>query len=289
MSGDPRATCAIAGDAVSLLNGPFDQDWAAPGGEFRGNAGALLGWDLGGLKPGEEKSVSVTLAVVKNAVELRQAVTGAAFPAAPADAGPDAAELRAAARMEGAWVAAFPPNDLATPRADGLPEANAMGCCHPAGVRGVHACWEPAMRDVGGTLSVRLPICREGEAAAQTVSEAGGIVEQRISLRADRRLRVRIPEWASLKQVRAFCNGRRIPGATSGRWLELGDRKAGEVATVRYPLRSRLTRERVGGSGKSGGFAPAAEQREFVVQWRGSSVVSISPRGEMWPVFPQQP
>jgi len=114
-------------------------------------------------------------------------------------------------------------------------------------------------------------------------------VEQHINLRTDRRLRVRIPEWASLEQVQAFCNAKRISGATSGRWLDLGDRKAGEVATVRYPLRSRLTRERVGGSGKSGGFAPAAEQREFVVQWRGSSVVSISPRGEMWPVFPQQP
>jgi hypothetical protein len=261
-------------------------DWSAPASAHTGNPAGELGWDLGSLAPGESKTVTVTLAAVGDAEAIDRALSHEAFP--KRDVPALSPEMAAAHRLEGAWIAAYQPNDLALRGDDGQAYANMMGCCHPAGVRGLFACWQSAFGDDGTTLRSRLPICREGadDVASQWVTEDSRRVEQRIKLRAARRLMVRLPDWASVGEVNATANGGTTTFRADGRWLDFGRLKAGATVTLTYPMVSRTTKERVGGNGKTGGFCPAAEKREFTVLWRGNVVVGLDPAGPLLPLWP---
>jgi len=97
---------------------------------------------------------------------------------------------------------------------------------------------------------------------------------------------VRLPDWAHPSSVLATGGGgRRVPFHVRGQWLEFGRLAAGSEVTVSYPVRLRVTRERVGGAGTSQGFAPADQKRTFTAYWRGNIVVRVEPRGELMPMF----
>ena len=285
MAGEPGPAFVDLSDAVVQMEALPTFDWTAPRQQFTGNVAVELGWELGPLAPGEEKTVTVTYAAADDVEALARALRHETFPWRPVpEAGSFA--LAAAERLEGAWVAAFPPNDLAAMQS-GLPYMNMMGCCHPAGVRGLYTCWEAALADDGETLRARLPITRRGEAAEQVVTEGSRFVQQQIRLRAARRLLLRIPDWADVNRVRATgLGGQSVPFTTEGRWLNLGGQRRGTEVLITYPLRSRTTRERVGGSGASLGFAPAAEKRTFTARWRGNRVVGLEPAGKLLPIWP---
>jgi hypothetical protein len=241
---------------------------------------------LGPLGPHETKTVSVVLAATSGEPELARVLAGSAFPPRDlSDAG--AAEIATAERLVGGWVAAFPPNDLVARTEGDTISMNLMGCCFPAGVRGLYACWKATFGDDGHTLSVRLPIDRRGDAAFQRVTEGPDRVRQSIRLLAPRRLRVRIPDWAPLDQVEVHTeSGRRRPFVLAGRWMDFSPLAAGTTVALRYPLLARTTAERVGGNGRSLGFCPVAEKRTFTAHWRGNVVVRLEPRGEFLPLFP---
>ncbi len=286
MSGDPAPAYATVGDAAGLMQAFGAFDWSAPVATFSGNAAGELGWDLGTLAPGETKAVTVTLAAASAPPVLDRALAHEAFP--PRSPSSFAPAMAAAHRLEGAWIAAFQPNDLALRGADGHPYANMMGCCHPAGVRGLFACWQSVFGDDGQTLRSRLPICRAGgaDAARQWVTEGPWGVEQRIRLLSARHVIVRLPDWASAGTVAASLDGRPATFTAEGRWLHFGRLESGAVLTLTYPMVWRSTQERVGGNGKTDGFCPPAEKRWFTALWRGNVVVGMDPPGELLPLWP---
>jgi hypothetical protein len=231
--------------------------------------------------------VSVTLAAVADAEAMDRALGHEVFP--QRDVPALSPEMIAAKRLEGAWIAAYQPNDLAMRGDDGQGVyANMMGCCHPAGVRGLYTCWNATFGDDGTTLRSRLPICREGkdDPASQWVTESPRRVEQRVKLRSGRRLMVRLPDWASSGEATTSLNGRPATFRADSRWLDFGRLKAGATVTLTYPMVWRTTNERVGGNGKTGGFCPAAEKREFTVLWRGNVVAGMDPAGSLLPLWP---
>ncbi len=286
MAGDPAPAYVTVSDAVYLMQSLSAFDWSTPAATHTGNAAGELGWDLGSLAPGESKTVTATLAAVSEAAALDRALAHEVFPQRLVPA--LSPEMRAAKRLEGAWIAAFQPNDLALRGEDGQAYANMMGCCHPAGVRGLFACWQSAFGDDGSTLRSRLPICRsgEGDAASQWVTEGPRRVEQRIRLRAARHLMVRLPDWASATTATASVDGHPATFRADGRWLDFGRLKTGATVALTYPMVWRTTRERVGGNGKTGGFCPAVEKREFTALWRGNVVVGMDPAGSLLPLWP---
>lgn len=286
MCGAPDSGVASVGDVHALL-GSLSQPYAGTSvTDARGNVAGKVDWALGTLAPGEKRVVSVTLAAAADHAELLAALGSGSFPSRDV-AEQDDLGLATAARTEGAFIAAYVPNDFAFPGADGRPYMNMMGCCFPAGVRGLYACWSPVLADDGVTVSSRMPIDRESAAARQEVSEARGTVRQTIRLLAPRELRVRVPDWASLEAVEVTDGrGHGLTPRVEGRWLELGRLEAGEAIRIRYPLVARETREQVGGSLEGLGFAPADRKTTYTAEWLGNRVVGLTPRGSLLPVFP---
>ncbi len=285
LRGEPQADFCSTGDAVELL-GDACFDWHAPQAAFEGNAGGVIGWHLGRIRPGESATVQATLARGADEAELTRALQHGEFPERPLPAGEEA-DWAAARRLEGAWVGMFTPNELCGLDDDGLPVTYNGCCCNYSGPRALHACWEAAVDDTDGELRVRLPVDRLCAAAEQAVVETAEVVRQRISLKAARRLAVRIPDWADLAAVNVVDESDRpVPCRTAGRWLDLGSLPAGARLTVTYPMVERKTTERVGGSGETMGYSPVEKKRTFTATWRGNRVICLEPAGHWWPVFP---
>jgi len=285
MAGTPKPTRVGIGGAAEIVGGLGSLDWDRLPTELTGNPAGMLVWDLGELASGAARQVSVTIGWGTDEGELGRALAQEAFPerAAPAAAN---GELEAAQRLTGAWVAAFPPNDLCGLQPDGTPYINMMGCCAYAGVRGLYACWSPALHDDGRVLESRIPIDRASAAADQEVTQTLSWVTQEIRMKAGRELRVRIPNWADPESVRLSVDGRELkPAQLEGRWLDVGRVPAGTEVVVRYPVRTRVTVERVGGAGTSLGFCPPDQKRTFTAHWRGNIVTALEPTGTLMPVF----
>jgi hypothetical protein len=285
MCGEPRADFSTTGDVFALLGDLAVLKPGSPTTSAEGNVAGELAWDLGTLGPGEARSVSVVFAAAGSAEEAAKALRQERFEDRPPGSR-DAAGLAVAARMEGAFVAAFVPNDLAFAGGDGRPYTNMMGCCFPAGVRALYTCWKAALFDDGTTLSARLPMDRVAPCGRQDVTERSGAVTQVIRLTSRRRVRVRIPDWASLESVEVRDGaGRRLAVAPRGRWIDCGIVGAGRSVRVSYPLIARRTREKVGGSLESLGFSPADRKTAYIADWQGNTVVRLEPPGRLLPVF----
>jgi len=285
MAGEPRADLVATGDVFTLIGDLSKLEFGASSALAEGNVAGELGWKLGTLAPGEKRTVSVILAATRDDKELARALRQERFEdATPVP--PGTADLATARRMEGAFVAAFVPNDFAFAGSDGRPYMNMMGCCFPAGVRALYTCWKSAIADNGTTLLIRLPVDRKAASVDQDVTEGAGAVSQRLRLSARRLVRVRVPDWASLEAVEARDDaGHRLRFAVEGRWLDFGELAAGRMVRVRYPLVARQTQEKVGGSLESLGFAPADRKTTYTAQWLGNRVIGLEPRGRLLPTF----
>jgi hypothetical protein len=286
VAADPRASFADVGEATQILRSPSEFNWSGPRERCRGNAGVAMGWDLGSLAAGEAKSVTVTLALGADKAERERALRHEVFPDRGSQPG-TTNDLATAERLAGSWYACFLPNEAAAPGPDGLPNTNGMACCSYSGPRGLYACWKPAIRDDGKSVAIRLPVNRRDRFVFETVTEGPDRVVQRIELAADRAVRVRVSDWASIEAVEVRDVADKVRTLrTEGRWLDLGQQTAGTKLTVSYPLVTRTTKERVGGSGKSIGFSTPATKRTFTATWRGNRVIAIDPPGRLLPVFP---
>ncbi|HOS93744.1 MAG TPA: hypothetical protein PLQ54_10555, partial [Armatimonadota bacterium] len=285
LKAEPRPAFMSLSEAGPSLAGEKALDWSAPRDRYFGNSAVLVGWELGTLSPGETRAVTMVMAVGSSGEELDRALRQETFP--PLEGGSALEiELRRAERLNGSWVATFFPNDLAALGPDSTLTLSAMGCCPYAGVRALYSCWKPALADDAQTISARYAIDRVSAVAVQEAMQDARRVTQSISLLAGRALRVRLPDWAHPSSVLATGGGgRRVPFHVRGQWLEFGRLAAGSEVTVSYPVRLRVTRERVGGAGTSQGFAPADQKRTFTAYWRGNIVVRVEPRGELMPMF----
>ena len=126
-------------------------------------------------------------------------------------------------------------------------------------------------------------------AAGSAKTRRTSVTDEEIAMHQSRRLSVRIPDWADLRQVVANDGqGKGSAFDVKGRWLHFGEVRAGGRILVTYPLTERISTETVGGAGKSMGFSPVAEQRTYTVTWRGNIVVGMKPTPKALPVFPSR-
>jgi hypothetical protein len=165
-----------------------------------------------------------------------------------------------------------------TAMSDDSPFANInQHCCNAAGARAVYDAWRYAVTDEAGTLSVNLHVHRR-HAAAEILAEeeiagdGSGTGRLRIRMFAGRKLRVRVPEFVEPREMRVRVNaGAREATAERG-FLNAGDVPAGASVEIEYPLKRRVTTERV---------APG----EFTFTWRGATIVAASPVQKIRPYF----
>ena len=87
------------------------------------------------------------------------------------------------------------------------------------------------------------------------------------------RLRVRIPSWADRGKLRVNVGERQHPAAREDAWLVVDNVPAGKSVSVELPLPEREAAEKILG-------------RTFRVLWRGDTVVAMSPKGTVEPMYP---
>lgn len=285
ISSKPVPSHVMAEDAETILKAapPFER--VAPGSnKFTGNVAVRYGWELDTLEPGGSKTIDVTLAVTTHREDLQRALRGETFPdRAPSDTGIE--HLDIAQRLEGSWISCIQVNEIAALDDAGRPIFYTGGCCAYSGPRGLLGCWQPAIADDGKIVQVRIPIHRDHPVASQEVTESTEEVRQRIRLKQDRRVSIRIPDWADLDAVEITKAGRTIDFEQAGRWLDAGACSRGDDLVVTYPMKRRTVTERVGGAGKSIWFSPPEEKRTFTTTWLGNRVIAIKPKGIRMPVF----
>ncbi|MHC4441503.1 MAG: hypothetical protein ACYTA5_02815 [Planctomycetota bacterium] len=287
LAGTPMPTSVALNKAETILGAqpPFNDTRQNAQEVFTGNAAVRCTWDIGPLPAGGKRTLVVTMAVAAMRDELDQALRGETFPAQiPRD--PATPLLDIARKLEGAWISCVQPNEIAALDDAGRPIFYTGGCCAYSGLRGLYACWQPIMADDSETLDIRIPANREHPAARQTVAESSEQVVQKIILKADRRVRIRIPNWAKLNAVKVSVGGRILSCKLADRWLDAGSQNRDTHLIVNYPMRQRTMTERVGGGGKSIWFSLPEQKRTFKTTWQGNRVIAIEPAGENMPTFP---
>ena len=93
-----------------------------------------------------------------------------------------------------------------------------------------------------------------------------------VDLKQACKVRVRIPEFADAKAIRATSNRGEVKARAWGNYLELGDRQAGEKLEVSYPLPTWDEQIAIGN--------PGFRQYGYRVTWKGDTVVRMTPIGE---------
>ena len=88
-------------------------------------------------------------------------------------------------------------------------------------------------------------------------------------------LSVRIPEWASPKDVRVQVNGADRKSAWRGRYADIGQLKPGNTASLRFPIGER--KDAIDIHGKT-----------YTLIRKGNEVVSIFPRGRYNPFYQRE-
>jgi hypothetical protein len=144
-------------------------------------------------------------------------------------------------------------------------------CCNAAGARAIYDAWRYAVSDTDGVFTVNVHIHRNHAAADVVVSE-GETATMTITMKADRRVRLRIPEFITADDLSATCDGTLLKITACNGTMDLGGQTAGRRIEVRYPMKPRISVETI---------APGA----FTFRWQGSTVVTADPVIGVEPLF----
>ncbi len=168
--------------------------------------------------------------------------------------------------LHGGFECAAHPNHLLT--WDG-----AEGCCIGGGLRALYHTWQSALVETPGETRVNMGISRSTPGVDVTAHEPqAGRIDVRVSAGMPRRVLIRLPGHAALREAQALVDGVLVNIAWEGRYARFDDVRPGQVASLVYPLREDTRTYTIAGQTYTG-------------RWRGHMMVEISPRGERYPIY----
>jgi hypothetical protein len=172
-----------------------------------------------------------------------------------------------------------------TAMSDDTPMSNSnQHCCNAAGARALYDAWRYAVTDKDSVFDVNLHVHRNHAAAEIVAAEAirprpalpisgadevGGL---QIKVKQQRRLRIRVPEFVTAKEMQVAINKKTVVAREDGAFVDLGTVRPGDQVEVLYPMKARTTKEQI---------APGT----FEFRWRGATVVDASPKQKIRPLF----
>ena len=145
-------------------------------------------------------------------------------------------------------------------------------CCTGNGARSVFHAWSNVLSEGGGVFRVNLLLNR-ASARADVYSHLPyvGRVDVKMKL-ATPDVRIRIPGWVSTSGLQLRVNGNVRSLVWDGRYLRVGATAAGDVIRVTFTQSESTVSETFAGT-------------RYTFTRRGSTVVSVSPRGEIAPLY----
>lgn len=171
--------------------------------------------------------------------------------------------------LYGSWASWSKPNSL-----DNCLKG-VEGCCLGAGIRACYLVWNSIVEKREDRVFVNLAISRNSE-WVEIVSYQPYQGRIDILIHDAPNLCVKIPSWVSLKDINTSVDGVQIPfNIFCKNYVEINGMIKGQVLRIEYPLRKTEITEII-------------SNQEYKVTWKGDSVISITPVGEIYPTFERQ-
>jgi hypothetical protein len=146
-----------------------------------------------------------------------------------------------------------------------------QNCCGGSGTHAFFIVWKNASRFENGTLSVHLHIDKLlPQAEIRCLQPYKGLLT--VDLKQTCKVRVRIPDFVDVKEIRAKSNRGEVKARIWGNYLELGNRQAGEKLEVTYPMPIREEETTIGN--------PGFRQYRYHALWKGDTIVRMTLVGE---------
>lgn len=162
------------------------------------------------------------------------------------------------------------PNDFFTTRAyQGM-----MGCCHPHGTRALYLLWHHAVTKKEEGVFVNLLFSRDTpwvEVNSHLPYE--GKIE--IVVHNAPTVLVRTPDWVERTEVQVFKNNEAAKFIWSKSYVKVVGLRPSNRLTVTFPLKRKVEKE----------FIKDGKNMEYTVEWKGDTVISISPPGDLFPLY----
>ena len=177
-----------------------------------------------------------------------------------------------AQRVRGAFAGWSAPNDFISRRASRIVEKDnpyqLMNCCGPAGVRALYLVWQNIVIKNQEGVWINLCLNRDSQwVDINSFQPYEGRVE--IFVKQVPVLFVRVPDWVPKNEVK-------LDGQKKFEWrgdyLKLSNLKKGQLICVTYSLREEQWKEEIGSG-------------EFLLRWKGDTVVEILPQGKNYPLY----
>jgi len=167
--------------------------------------------------------------------------------------------------LYGSWASYSLPNSL-----DNCTDVE--GCCLGSGILGCFLVWDNIVIKKDDRVMVNMALSRNSpwlEVIGYQPYE--GKIE--LLIHDAPKLCVRIPEWVKEEEIRVSFGGKIFPFRfMPNRYIELKALKKGDLVRIEYPLKQENTVEKVSG-------------QSYDVRWRGDTVVSVKPLGQIYPIF----
>ncbi|MHB1463470.1 MAG: hypothetical protein ACYC1M_19500, partial [Armatimonadota bacterium] len=183
--------------------------------------------------------------------------------------------VKTAGRMVGQQLGAcgFPDwaNVLVSDLDPDLPGIHMQGCCADATIRAAHAIWSETVTGTAREARVNMAFNRDSN-LLKVVSCLPHRGEVDVTVKSAKNVLVRVPNWASKEQVKAYVNKNAVKVKWDGQYVAFAKTKPHQLLTVTYPLRIAEIQETINGT-------------QYTEKWRGNTIVDINPPGKYVPIF----
>lgn len=174
-----------------------------------------------------------------------------------------------ARRVVGGFAGWSQPNDFVSKR---MHSYDLYTCCCAQGVRGLFNAWTHAVSVADDLIRVNLLINCAGEAATvKSWQPHAGKIE--VTVHRAGEVRIRLPSFIEARDVTLTVNGQPVPvPMPEPNFVSAGRVGAEAVVEMSFSLPARTTHETV-------------LDTTYTVDWRGDTVVGISPGGASFPLY----
>jgi hypothetical protein len=149
------------------------------------------------------------------------------------------------------------------------------GCCLGSGIRGCFLVWDNIVTNDGSTVWVNMAFSRDSP-WLELISHQPYKGKLELKIHNAKTVCVRIPDWVAADKISIHVNDERYPvDLLASNYIKLQRLKPGDSVLIEYPLRMLQTKEIVSGD-------------TYRVRWRGDTVVSVNPSGEIYPLFQRE-
>ena len=156
--------------------------------------------------------------------------------------------------------------------------ASLMVCCTSHALRSFEIVWQNAIKENYNDISVNFHYNFEND-LGEIISYEPYEGKTAVILKKDKRLRIRIPEYALKGSVVVKCDDKVMQTDMQGRYVCIPDARKGRTYTLEYDLNKRTTEENQL-IFEYPNYADPVRTDQFQVEWRGNTVIRISPESK---------